>query len=185
MWAKLTGRGGGDAAGGAVGAVGGDDTPSRPAQTEHDEQLLLHQPYVGTIQRRLAVSEAGLGIGGYCRVTAVGRDAEGQLWAEIRQVHAAQRGAGRGGDPAVHCQWVVNELSERLEVAIKECTGLVTLPPKLRTNTKQLLDELQTQASGRVRLLVGSRGAGPRVAKLRAKSFSAQPCSQYRRSSLL
>ena len=169
MWAKLTGRGGGDAAGGAVGAVGGDDTPSRPAQTEHDEQLLLHQPYVGTIQRRLAVSEAGLGIGGYCRVTAVGRDAEGQLWAEIRQVHAAQRGAGRGGDPAVHCQWVVNELSERLEVAIKECTGLVTLPPKLRTNTKQLLDELQTQASGRVRLLVGSRGAGPRVAKLRAK----------------
>ena len=174
----MTGSGGHGAVGGVVGAVG-DGT------SEHDEQLLLHQPYVGTIQRRLVVSEVGLGIGGYYRVTAVGREADGELWAEIRQVHAAQRGAGRGGDPAVHCQWVVNELSERLEVAIKECTGLVTLPPKLRTNTKQLLDELQTQASGRVRLLVGSRGAGPRVAKLRAKSFSAQPCSQYRRSSLL
>ena len=175
MWAKLTGSGRGGAVGGVVGAVGdgsaadgvvgavGDGT------SEHDEQLLLHQPYVGTIQRRLSVSEAGLGIGGYYRVTAVGREADGELWAEIRQVHAAQRGAGRGGDAAVICQRVVSELSERLEVAIKDCTRLIWLPPKLHTNTKHVLDELQKQAFDRVRLLVGSRGAGAHVAKLRAK----------------
>ena len=158
----MTGSGGHGAVGGVVGAVG-DGT------SEHDEQLLLHQPYVGTIQRRLVVSEVGLGIGGYYRVTAVGREADGELWAEIRQVHAAQRGAGRGGDSAVNCQRVLSELSERLEAAIKDCTGLVTLPPKLHTNKKQVLYELQKQAVDRVRLLVGSRGAGAHVAKLRAK----------------
>ena len=42
-------------------------------------------------------------------------------------------------------------------------------PPKLHTNKKQVLYELQKQAVDRVRLLVGSRGAGAHVAKLRAK----------------
>ena len=64
----------------------------------NDEQLALHQKFVGTIQRGLDISGGPLRMGTFYEIEGISRSGtDNQLYAKARSIHPMDHGSGKMG----------------------------------------------------------------------------------------